>query len=148
MATYIGFSTKHINQVRSNFDTQIDSTAGFKYKATQNTRKFRLTDEQLVIDDFINMLNIPQGQMPGRPEVGTTLWSFVFEPNTTDVQIELEKEIKRVAELDPRLILNQVNAYPDDQGILLELEIAVVPFNNSMVLNVYLDSQSNTAFGT
>ena len=39
---------------------------------------------------FINALNISQGQLPGKPGYGTTLWSFIFDPNTADVQFELE----------------------------------------------------------
>ena len=47
--------------------------------------------------DFINALNIHQGSKPGNPAYGTSLWSFIFEPNTDDIRLALEEEIKRVA---------------------------------------------------
>jgi phage baseplate assembly protein W len=97
-----------------------------------------------VIQDFVNALNIRQGQKVGNPGYGTTLWNFVFEPNTADVQFKLENELKRVASLDPRLLINTVKAYPQENGILLELEIAVSPFNQVNLLNVFLSSATGT----
>jgi len=54
MATFIGFNT--IDQIR----------------------KFTLTDADLIKRDFLNALNINKGEVPGRPEYGTTIWSFIF----------------------------------------------------------------------
>jgi phage baseplate assembly protein W len=108
-------------------------------------KKYRLVDESLVIQDFINSLNIQQGQKVGNPEYGTTLWSFVFEPNTFDVQNQLELEIRRVANQDPRMILNTVSAYPQENGILIEVEMAVTPFNNAQTLSVFFNNSTNTA---
>jgi phage baseplate assembly protein W len=81
----------------------------------------------------------------GNPGYGTTLWSFVFEPNTADVQIQLELEIRRVASLDPRMLLNNVTAFPHEQGILIEVELAIVPFNNAQTLGIFLNNNNNTA---
>ena len=93
----------------------------------------------------MNALNIPQGQKVGQPEYGTTLWSFVFEPNTLDVQTQLTQEIRRVASLDPRMIINSVKAYPQDNGILIEVEMAITPFNNATQLSVFFNNATNTA---
>jgi phage baseplate assembly protein W len=108
-------------------------------------KKYKLVDQQLVIQDFINALNIQQGQKVGNPGYGTTLWSFVFEPNTFDVQNQLENEIRRVANQDPRLLVNTVNAFPQENGILIEVELAVTPFNNAEMLSVFFNNTTNTA---
>ena len=42
-------------------------------------KKFTLLDEALVKRDLLNGLNIRQGQLPGRPQFGTTLWDNLFE---------------------------------------------------------------------
>ena len=99
----------------------------------------------MVIQDLINALNIQQGQKVGKPEYGTTLWSFVFEPNTADVQFQLENEIRRVASGDPRLVVNSVKAFPQDNGILLEVELAIAPFNDATILSVFFDRSLNQA---
>ena len=106
-------------------------------------KKFRLTDEAVVVRDFLNALNIQQGQKVGQPGYGTTMYSFVFEPNTADVQYKLESELRRVASADPRLTLNEVNAYPQENGILIEIEMSVNPFNQSRLLSLFVNQQTN-----
>lgn len=146
MPTYVGFSTAQIDAVRTTqVNTGVDGGAGSMNNPIKVTKKYRLTDRDLVIRDFLNALNIPQGQKPGRPSYGTTLWSFVFEPNTFDVQVQIEQEIKRVAAQDPRLIVNSVNSYPHENGILIEMEFAINPFNIVETVAVMFDQASGTA---
>ena len=146
MAVYVGFSTQRFNLPRNESITSgIDGGSGSLTQPIQIGKKFRLVDEQLILQDFINALNIPQGTKPGRPSYGTTIWTFVFEPNTPDMQFQLENEIRRVASQDPRLVLNTVIAYPQENGILIEVEVAVSPFNNAGQLQIFFDQQSNSA---
>lgn len=148
MATYIGFSTKNANRPRTN-NTQpgVDGGSGSIISPIVYGKKYKMTDEELVMQDFINALNIPQGQKVGNPKFGTTLWGFIFEPNTPDVQLELESEIRRMASFDPRITLNTVKAYPKDNGILLEVEIALKPSNQVQNLQLFFDQSTSTAFG-
>jgi phage baseplate assembly protein W len=146
MPSYIGFSTINANKPQStNLAGGSSGGTGGIMQPIVYGKKYRSVDTQLVIQDFINALNIPQGQKVGNPAYGTTLWSFVFEPNTADVQFQLENEITRVASLDPRMILNSVKAYPQENGILIEVELAIAPFNQAQFLNVFFSSQTNTA---
>jgi phage baseplate assembly protein W len=146
MPSYIGFSTINANKPRStNLPAGIAGGTGSMVLPVNPGKKYRLVDESLVIQDFINSLNIQQGQKVGNPGYGTTLWSFVFEPNTFDVQNKLETEIRRVANQDPRLIINTVSAYPQENGILIEVELAVAPFNNAQLLSVFFNNGTNTA---
>jgi len=108
-------------------------------------KKFVLTDSQLVVRDFVNALNIPLGSKVGQPAYGTTLWGFVFDPNTLDVQIALENEIRRVASQDPRLDINVIAAFPQDAGILIEMQLSVSPFNNPQTVGVFLNQQTTQA---
>jgi hypothetical protein len=146
MPSYIGFSTINANKPRStNLPAGLAGGVGSTVLPVIPGKKYRLVDESLVIQDFINALNIQQGQKPGNPGYGTTLWSFVFEPNTFDVQQQLETEIRRVASQDPRILLNTVSAYPQENGILIEVEMAVAPFNNPQTLSVFFNNSTNTA---
>ena len=90
-------------------------------------------------------MNIPLGSKVGQPGYGTRLWNFVFEPNTADVQFQLESEIRRVASTDPRINLNYVKAFPQENGILIEVQLAVVPFNQAAVISVFFNRGNNTA---
>jgi phage baseplate assembly protein W len=146
MPTYIGFSTILANEPRStNANTGNNGGPGNLVKPISYGNKFKLVDEQLVLRDFLNALNIPLGQKVGQPQYGTTIWSFVFEPNTSDTQYQLENEIRRIAALDPRIQLGYVKAFPKLNGILLEVQMAVNPFNNPAVVSIFFNSANNSA---
>lgn len=146
MPTYIGFSTIGANEPKTtNASTGIDGGTGGVLQPTIPGKKYRLVDEALVVRDFINALNIQQGQKVGNPGYGSTIWSFIFEPNDAQTQFRLENEIRRIANGDPRLIINTVKSYPQENGILLEVELAIAPFNNAEILNVFFNNLTNTA---
>ena len=147
MPNYIGFSTINANKPRTTNPRAPEADYGSSslVKPLVFGKKFRMTDAQLVIQDFINALNIPLGAKVGQPGYGTTLWSFVFEPNTADVQFQLEDEIRRVASLDPRIELNYVKAFPKENGILIEVQMSVSPYNAPLTLSVFFDNSTNRA---
>jgi len=146
MPSYVGFSTINANKPRTiSRNTGVDGGNGSVLQPIVFGKKYASVDSPLVIQDFVNALNIRQGEKVGQPGYGTSLWSFVFEPNTADVQFQLENEIRRVASQDPRMILNSVKAYPQENGILLEVELAVSPFNQATLLSVFFNSATNVA---
>ena len=146
MPTYVGFSSINAEKPRTvNEVTGLDGTGGLIKNPLVYGKKYRLTDAELVIQDLVNALNIRRGEKVGQPSYGTTLWDFVFEPNTPDVTQKLENELQRVVSQDPRLNVNRIRAYPRESGILVELELAVNPFNNAGDLNLFFDNQTFTA---
>jgi len=146
MAQYVGFSTKDACKPKTtNAVGGIDNGPGGIRQPIVWGKKYRLTDVQLVMQDFLNALNIPLGSKVGQPGFGTKVWSFIFEPNTADVQFQLENEIYRVAGQDPRIILNSVKAYPKENGILLEVELAVNPFNQAQLVSIFFNRATTSA---
>ena len=121
MTTFIGFNT--INQ----------------YK------KFTLTDYDLIQRDLLNAFNIRQGELPGRPGYGTVLWDYLFENQVEQLQQDIRAEIQRVCGGDHRLVLNDVQVYPQENGILLQIEITVVQTTNAEILSVFFDLQTRQA---
>lgn len=146
MPQYIGFSTINANKPRStNMQTGYQGGVGSITAPVIAGKKFRLTDERLVVQDLINALNIRQGEKVGQPDYGTTIWGYVFDPNIQDTQLALETEIRRIASQDPRLMINYVNAYPQENGILMEVELSIVPFNQTELLSIFFDANSSSA---
>ena len=121
MTTFIGFNT--INQ----------------------TKKFTLVDFELIKRDLLNAFNIRPGQLPGRPAYGTTLWSFMFEPQTVQTQTSIQQEVQRVAGGDPRIFISQVQAFPQENGILIQIELTVVPTSTAEQLSIFFDQQQRIA---
>lgn len=115
------------------------------FNTIDQPKKFTLTDFALIKRDLLNAFNIRQGQLPGRPAYGTTIWSFVFEPQTQQVQDAIVNEVQRVAGGDPRLYINDIQSYPQDNGILIEIELTVVPSTTAERLSVFFDQQQRQA---
>ena len=108
-------------------------------------KKFTLTDFELIKRDLLNAFNIRPGQLPGRPAYGTTLWSFVFEPQTQETQTSIQTEVQRVAGGDPRIFISQVQAFPQENGILIQIELTVVPTSTAEQLSIFFDQQQRIA---
>jgi len=102
-------------------------------------KKFTLTDFALIKRDLLNAFNIRQGQLPGRPEYGTTLWDFLFENQVEELQQSIQAEVQRVAGGDPRIYINDVQIYSQVNGILLEVELVVVPSTDAERLSIFFD---------
>ena len=113
---------------------------------TQNQyKKFTLVDFELVKRDLLNAFNIRQGQLPGRPEYGTVLWNYLFENQVDAVQQGIINEVQRVAGGDPRVFISNINVYPQENGMLIELEIQTVGGVNAEILNIFFNQVSRSA---
>lgn len=145
MPTYYGFSTIDTDQPRTFVRTGIDGGVGTITQQPYLGKKFRLTDEQLVLRDFLNSFNIKQGDKVGQPNYGTVIWDYVFDPNVGETVAAIENEVRRLAALDSRVILNTVTAYSFDNGVLVELQIAFQPFNNAISFGMYLNRSTGMA---
>lgn len=121
MTTFIGFNT--INQ----------------YK------KFTLLDFELIKRDLSNALNIQQGELPGRPDYGTNIWSFVFENQSTETEQAMIAEIQRVAGGDPRLYIQDVQIYPQNNGIRIEMFLQAVGSSTAERLALFFDQTTRRA---
>lgn len=108
-------------------------------------KKFTLTDFELIKRDLLNAFNIRQGQLPGRPAYGTVLYDYVFEPQTIQTQNSINSEVQRVAGGDPRISISDVQSYPQENGILIEIQLTVVPAQNAEILSIFFDQQQRTA---
>lgn len=121
MTTFVGFNT--INQFK----------------------KFTLVDFELIKRDLLNAFNIRQGELPGRPQYGTVMWDFLFENQIEELQRNIEAEVSRVVAQDPRITVSNVQCFPQQNGFLLQLEIATVAGSNADILSVFFDLQQRQA---
>ena len=121
MATFVGFNT--INQ----------------------NKQFTLVDFALIKQDLLNAFNIRQGELVGIPTYGTILWNFLFENQTPEIEQAIYNEIQRVCAGDPRVYVNTVNMFPQENGILIELELQVVGTTDAQRLSIFFNDQQRSA---
>ena len=108
-------------------------------------KKFTLTDRELVVRNLTNMLNIREGELPGKPEYGTTIWNYLFEPNTVDVERRVTSEIERLINTDPRIVLEDVNYHSQHNGMVLSLDVRILPGVDTEQIRVLFDQDSGDA---
>ena len=121
MTTFVGFST--IDQFK----------------------KFTLVDNALIKRDLLNAFNIRQGEIAGNPSYGTTLWNYVFENQTQETENAIATEIQRVAGGDPRLYIQNIELFPQQNGILIQLVLTFVPSTDAERLAIFFDLESRRA---
>jgi len=115
------------------------------FNTQKQYKKFTLTDFELIKRDLLNAFNIRQGQLPGRPAYGTTLWDFLFENQLEDLQTSIVTEVQRVAGGDPRIYISDIQTFPQENGILLEIELAVVPSTDAERLSIFFNLEQRSA---
>jgi hypothetical protein len=121
MTTFIGFSTQGLR------------------------KKFTLVDEELIKQDLINAFNIRQGEIVGRPDVGTALWDFLFEAQVIETETAIINEIQRVAGGDPRLKIVGTEVSPQINGILIQMQLQFVPSTTVERLAIFFDQETRQA---
>ena len=121
MATFVGFST------------------------VQRNKQFTVTDFELIKIDLLNAFNIRQGEVVGRPEYGTVIWNYLFENQLQETEQALYQEVQRVCGGDPRVYVNSINLFPQQNGILIEVDLMVVPSTDAQRLSIFFDQTQRNA---
>jgi phage baseplate assembly protein W len=105
-------------------------------------KKFKLTDADLIKQDLINHFHIKKGEKLMNPDFGTVIWSLLFENLTDDVKSVLTEDVKRIASYDPRLQINDINITEFDHGIQIELRLQYSEYDQSQVMYLNFDRDS------
>lgn len=142
MAIYIGYSSTNLFQRRTTQSVGTGYGTGNVVSAYRQPKKYTLTDEQLVIQDIVNALSIPQGSLPGNPSYGTTVWGYVFEPGIPESMANVEDEIRRVINQDSRIILNTISTVFQENGLMIQMELSIAPFNTATQATFFLNKNN------
>ena len=115
------------------------------YSTIDRYKTYTVTDFEIIKQDLSNALNIRQGEMPGRPDVGTIMWSFIYEPQNAQTSKAVITEIQRVVAQDPRIEVADINVFSQENGILVELEVQTIQGQDARMLTVFFDNQTQRA---
>ena len=115
------------------------------YSTIDRYKTYTVTDFEIIKQDLSNALNIRQGEMPGRPDVGTIMWSFIYEPQNAQTSQAVINEIQRVVAQDPRIQVADINVFSQENGILVELEVQTIQGQDARLLTLFFDNQTQLA---
>ena len=113
------------------------------FSTVGRTKKYRLTDFELVKQDLINHFYIRKGEKLMKPNFGTIIWNVIHEPFTEELKSVISADIKAIASYDPRLSIDNVVITEYSQGIQVELQLRYVPTNQINMMNLQFDNQNN-----
>lgn len=117
----------------------------YGYSSIGRNKKFRLEDFELVKRDLLNNLLIRQGTMPGRPNVGTSLWDYLYEVIDDKMLNQLDNELRKSIERDPRVKVEEILFFTKDNGLLVELSVTTVMSSEAQMLKLFLNTENLTA---
>ena len=114
------------------------------FSTVGQTKKFNLTDLELVKRDLMNHFSIRKGEKLMNPNFGTIIWNVLFDPLTKDLRSLIVDDVTKIVNYDPRLRADKVSVDQFDQGLLLEVDMTFLPGNFSDKLKLEFNSDSNS----
>jgi len=112
------------------------------FSTLSSSKKFKLTDFELVKQDLQNHFAIRKGEKLMNPEFGTIIWDMLFEPLNEDTKNAIIQDIKKIVANDPRIAVQNVIVTQFDRGLQVELEIIYISTNQVDKLAIQFDQQS------
>ena len=101
------------------------------YKGFSTVNKIRapytLTDAELVKTDLLNELNTRQGERVMRPTFGTRIFDILMNPLDELVVQEVEDDVIRIVNKDPRVELQTVKTDVLDHTIRCAVQLRILP---------------------
>lgn len=116
------------------------------FSTANSTKKYRITDFELVKQDLQNHFAIRKGEKLMNPNFGTIIWDMLFEPLNEDTKNIIVQDIKKIVANDPRIAAKNVTVTQYDRGIQIELELIYISSNQIQTLNLQFDQQANRLF--
>ena len=108
------------------------------------SKNFRMTDFALIKQDIMNHFNIRKGEKLMNPNFGTIIWNVLYEPFTEDLKSVIVSDIKAIAGYDPRVSFDNIIITEYEQGIQIELQLRYVPTNQTNVMKLSFNNQTQT----
>ena len=114
------------------------------FSTFNRTKRFAVSDYELVKQDLFNHFNIRKGEKLMNPNFGTMLWDMIFEPFTIEIKEAITDEVRMICSYDPRLVLEEVVVDEYEYGINLSIVVRFLATNESDRLNMKFNRESQT----
>ena len=117
----------------------------FKYRgfsSVETKRNFKLYDAELIKQDLINHFYIRKGEKLENPKFGTIIWDTLFENFTPEIKDAIARDVEEIINFDKRIKVNAITVDSTEQGIRIEAEIVILPFDLVDVLRLDFDKNN------
>jgi phage baseplate assembly protein W len=137
------YKTIEINNKQSVYQKPVKKSQFYKGFSSldSTTSNNRLYDLELVKQDIINHFKTKKGERVMNPNFGCIIWDLLMEPLTDEAKNDLEADITRIANSDPRVSPTQINLIEYPNGYLLELTLELIGTDQSDTLKLTFDQE-------
>ncbi len=118
------------------------NSSNFRYRGFSSKefkRNYKLYDAELIKQDLINHFYIRKGEKLENPKFGTIIWDTLFENFTPEIKTAIAKDVEEIINFDKRVKVNSVSIDSTQQGIRIEAEIVILPFDITDTLRLNFD---------
>ncbi len=109
------------------------------FSTYNRSKKFNVTNYELVRQDLFNHFNISKGEKLMNPNFGTIIWNMLFDPLTPDTKKAMLDDVRRIVNYDPRIAVQNVILTEFDRGIQIEIELTYLLSNQQDRLTLKFD---------
>jgi len=113
------------------------------FSTVNRSKKFRVTDVNLVKQDLLNHFSIRKGEKLMQPNFGSIIWSLMFEPMDDHINQLIIEDVKRIVGYEPRLGLQNITVVTQEHGLQIELDLVFIPTNMATTLSLNFDANAS-----
>jgi len=115
------------------------------FSTVDNVRApYSLYDDELIKRDLLNEFQTRKGERLMRPNFGCIIWDMLMEPEDTFTESEIEDDIRRIIDKDPRVGVKDIILYTSDHTIRAEVILKYNRSTNDDVLFLEFISNQET----
>lgn len=114
--------------VRKNVIPRKNYFTGFN-TVGQPTPPYSLTNIDLIKRDINNEFATPRGSRVMLPAFGTNIYNYLFDPFDEYTKNAIVEDAVRVVQNDPRVSLQSIDVYQQDQALNVIMVLKFVPDN-------------------
>jgi len=112
------------------------------FSTYNQTKKFNLTEHELIKQDLFNHFNIKKGEKLMKPNFGTIIWNMMFEPLTEETKNIMVADVKKIVAYDPRTRATNVIITQFQHGIQIEIDLLYITTNQSDRIRFNFDNNA------
>lgn len=92
-------------------------------------------DERLIWSDLWNVFNTVPGERVKMLDFGSYMRYYLFEPNDAILRAEVETEVARIVDQDPRIVLDEVDIITDQERLTVNMTVTLTDIGTQTLLN-------------
>ena len=141
MATTYSTSTAN-NTSATVTDSRISSRDYRGFSSVAGVKSNQLYDVDLIKQDLMNHFYTRKGERVMDPEFGSIIWDLLYEPIDESTKEDLVEDCKTIIASDPRVQLIDLILDDVGNGIRVDIQLNVLPFNQQASMQVNFERET------